>query len=288
MYTVDMGRARLGVAVRWASAGTTALMLVSGCTFAWEDLDPRLGGGGNDASVGTTTSAGGAGGAPTVGAGDGGYGGVTIGGMGGIGGQPAGVGGGVVVSDYELIANADFASGLNDWSVDNNPVGGEDTTSTWEVLGATCHSEGSSGPCARVLYQDVTIPSTVVDAQISLRFAQKLPPGEELDPQNVTQIEKDPYDMSAMGGAQNAFRVDIVDPAEDVFSAAILLEVYAPTADVGDIDNLQAVSPQPGGLLAVVQAHAGGTLRLRIAHVESTFPWPLQLDDVSFLVTGSL
>jgi hypothetical protein len=186
---------------------------------------------------------------------------------------------------HELVANGDFSSMLDDWMMENNPVNDEDTDALWENVNGVCENEPSSGPSARVIYQDVDVPSVVQDVVVSFSFAQE--PTEDLDPDDVLVIEKDPYDNSMMGGKQNAFRIDVISPDEDVFYATILTSIYAPTTQVGAIDDLEVVTPDTTELLALLQQEQGETLRLRIAQVESTFPWALQLDDVSVVVTGA-
>lgn len=285
------------MALTRVAAATAVVWLFAACTFSWDDYDPRLDS--LSGEGGAFTSAGGAA-APstTASSGDnGGSAGAAEGGAGGIGGATGGAGGcdcdvdetceeGVCVGALELVHNGDFGAAFAGWTRANNDVNGEDTTALWDVVDGVCVSEGSSGPSARVLYQDLAIPSVLVSADISFDFAQEVL-GGRLDPQNVTVIEKDPYDESMSGGEQNAFRIDLVDPGEDVFYAPILLEIYAPTGDVGALDDLQPVAPQPAGLSQLLEDHAGGTLRLRIAKVESTFPWPVQIDDVSLVVVGA-
>ncbi len=251
-------------------AGVVAIgVMLGGCSFAWDDFDPRQGGGAHGGSGGSAM--------PLMTGGGGADGG---------GGGEAGGGGTPLARKHELIVNGDFAAMFDGWTLANNPAGAYDVRATWITVNEVCESESSTNPCARVLYQDLPIPSTVLDAHIAFDFAQELPQGQTLDPENVTRIEKDGYDDSGRGGAQNAFRIDLIDPAAGVFDAPILLEVYAPVDNVGSLGNLVAIDPAPPGLLAILQAHAGGTLRLRIAHVESTFPWPLQIDNLSLMVAG--
>lgn len=189
------------------------------------------------------------------------------------------------VGPIELVTNGDFSNDLGGWTDDNNPVNDNDTTITFEVTGGVCENGASAGPSARVLYQDVAIPAMVVDATFSLSFAQDNT--DPLDPQNVTVIEKDPLDESMNGLEENAFRIDLVDARGSVFYAAIERELFAPAMSMGSESQLVSIADPVPGLVATLQAHAGGTLRLRIAQVESTFPWRVYLDDVSLSVIGA-
>jgi hypothetical protein len=182
-----------------------------------------------------------------------------------------------------MIDNGDFATDLSGWTLANNAVGGDDTTVTFfRTASGRLQNEPSSGPNARVIYQDFTIPSGVVFAGFRMGFAQNN--YNALDPQDVTVIEKDPLDVAG-GGAQNALRIDIVDPTGAQFYEPILYTLSAPVASVPAIDGpLTTVTDQTAALTAFFQAHEGQTLRLRIGDVESTFPWTVQLDDVTLVV----
>ncbi len=191
---------------------------------------------------------------------------------------------GFCVGDRELIGNGDFAEMLTGWAPANNPVGDNDTVSTFEVINEVAQNQPSSGPSARVLVQDFTVPEVVMGAVFSLDFAQV--PSQPLDPGNVTVIEKDPGDMSGNGLNQNAFRIDLISPTEDQFYAPILFELFTPVDSVGTLGMLEPVEVTDPGLLEFLQSYQGQALRLRIAHVESTFPWTAQFDNVSLSVVG--
>lgn len=270
-----------------------AASFATGCSFDWDQLDPRATEGSGGA--GTAVASGGSG---TGGDGGGSATGTTS----GTGtGTTTGAGGaepcggtcatdeecvdGVCLGEIELVANGTFDAGLDDWTDDNNPVNGNDTTITFSVIGGVCENGGSEGPSARVVYQDLAIPSTVADATFTLSFAQdNMAP---LDPDNVMVVEKDPFDDSMNGLEENAFRIDLVDAQGDVFYATIELELFAPTMAMGSPTQLVMIADDVPGLAATLQDHAGGVLRLRIAQVESTFPWLLFVDDVSLRVTGA-
>lgn len=183
----------------------------------------------------------------------------------------------------ELLVNGDFATDdLTAWNAANNPVNDNDTTSTFEVVGQIAQNVPSFGPSARVLTQDFVLPAQFAMATFSVDVFQN--PMSPLDPQNVLIIQKDPLDQSADGLEQNAFRIDIIDPSADHFTAPILYSLYAPTTSVGFMGALVTFSVSDQSLVSFLQAHAGTALRLRIAQVESTFPWQIQIDNVSLKV----
>jgi len=272
-------------------------LTVSGCAFDWDTLDPRATDGTGGAGMGgALVGAGGVGGTAT---GTGSPTGTATGTSAGTGASGGGVVDpcadvtcdgddecidGICVGAIELVTNGDFGDGLNGWTTDNNPVNDNDTMVTFTVSGGVCENESSSGPSARVIYQDLAIPSVVADADFSLSFAQDN--DEPLDPQNVTVIEKDPTDQSMNGLDENAFRIDLIDATGDVFYATIEVDLFSPTMAMGSPSQLVMVSDPVAGLVDTLQSHAGGTLRLRIAQVESTFPWSVYVDDVSLVVQG--
>ena len=182
-----------------------------------------------------------------------------------------------------MIDNGDFTTDLAGWTLANNAVNANDTSATFfRTATGRLQNQSSSGPSARVIYQDFTIPTGVVFAGFRMGFAQNN--YDVLDPQDVTVIEKDPFD-AAGGGAQNAFRIDIVDPTGAQFYEPILYTLSAPTAATPTVDGtLTTVTDQTAALTTFFQAHEGQTLRLRIGQVESTFPWTVQLDDVTLVV----
>lgn len=147
----------------------------------------------------------------------------------------------------------------------------------------------SAGPAARDLVQDFVVPVGLQSASFTIAYFQDEPFDGALDPQNITIVEKDPFDENGDGFPQNAFRVDIVDPDQDRFYEDVLYSLYAPTNAVGMQGALDTISlPDDAGLLAALQAYEGQTLRLRIAQIESTQPWINGLDDVQLTVLAPL
>jgi transcription elongation factor Elf1 len=185
----------------------------------------------------------------------------------------------------QKILNGDFANALTNWTVANNPTGGNDTTSTFYVNSGRLQNVASTGPSARVAYQDFLVPTGVYAASFTFLFAQDN--GSALDPANVQTIVKDPFDAGG-GGAQNAFRIDIISSTGDVFTNPILFELYAPTASVPTVNGtMTSVSVSTAALATFFQGRAGQTLRLRIGQVESTFPWTVQVDDVKLTLSST-
>lgn len=190
----------------------------------------------------------------------------------------------------ELISNGDFSNNDANWMTGNNPesVAGceipDDVAIVFDIEDEHMLNDVSQGPSAHVLYQDFDVPSDLSDAVFSIAYAQANP--EPLDPDNVTDIIKDCLDGNDDGLQQNALRIDIVDASSDVFTATILFELATPESPAGDPfgPDFDVITVDDGDLLGFLQTQAGNTLRLRIGKVESTFPWPVAVDDVSLLV----
>ena len=194
----------------------------------------------------------------------------------------------------ELISNGDFSNNDADWATDNNPqsVAGcelpDDEMIVFDFENGYMFNDLSEGPSAHALYQDFEVPSALTDAVFSIAYAQDNP--EPLDPENVTDIIKDCLDGNGDGLEQNALRIDIVDANADVFTATILFELATPESPAGDPfdPGFDFITVDDPDLLQFLQTQAGNTLRLRIGKVESTFPWPVAVDDVSLLVEAGV
>ena len=190
----------------------------------------------------------------------------------------------------ELVVNGSFGNGDASWNTDNNPdtvAGcsiGDDPMITFGDAGGYMYNGNSVGPSAHVLYQDFTVPANVVDATFSIEYAQSNP--EALDPDDVQTIIKDCLDENGDGNNDNAFRIDLVDDLGDVFTTPIQLQLGAPVTAAGDptAPVFVNLTVSDAALLAYLQSVEGETIRLRIAQVESTFPWEIALDDVSLVV----
>lgn len=203
----------------------------------------------------------------------------------------------------ELLSNGDFSSGLPPWSTSNNPMNSDDIMVVWVLAAGQVNNGQSGGPNAKILTQDFVVPNTLTAASFSLDFHQNvfgfvgeigdagIPElGDAgimgfgmLDPENVLVIEADP--LNAMGDTfENALRIDIVAATGDAFYEPILFELYIPTMSVGEVELLELVTIDDPALLTFLQGRTGDTLRLRIAQVESTFPWPVLVDNLSLAV----
>jgi hypothetical protein len=186
------------------------------------------------------------------------------------------------VHAQELVGNGDLAAGIAGWTIDNNPIDSGDAFANFVVSGGELTVFPAEGPHAKVVYQDVMIPpGPFAGAVFSVCFYQDT--GGQ-DPENVVEIQTDPFDEDGDGFAQNALRIDLVDPLEDVFVAPAIVALFAPTTPIGSPAMCVTSTFEDAALPMALSDHAGQSLRLRIAHVESTFAWDLELDDVSLVV----
>jgi hypothetical protein len=175
-----------------------------------------------------------------------------------------------------VLQNSDFAAGLDNWSAANNPVNGSDTESTFAVTDGRVRDVPSFGPSARTLVQGFTVPASVSAATFNMDFAQDN--SSALTPATVQTIEK--------GGTNgNAFRVDIIAAGGDVFTNPILFELFAPTEATGVVGGVMTpISADASALTTFLGSHLGQTLVLRFAHVESSFPWIAEFDNVALSI----
>ena len=145
----------------------------------------------------------------------------------------------------------------------------------------------TSSKTARQLYQDFRVPMRPSAATFSFEhFQAGFDVSQDLDPEDVLTIEKDPLNE---GGdtPDNAYRIDLVDPAGPLFYEPILYPVHSPDAlPIGAMGALVPVTNDRPDLLVFLAAHQGQMIRLRIGHVESTFPWQNGIDDVSLVVVS--
>lgn len=179
----------------------------------------------------------------------------------------------------QQVANSTFAVDLSSWVVANNPVNAVDTLSGFRLnANGDAENEPSTGACARVLYQDVFIRPDMAGAVFSaeVRSYNELP----LNPDQVTVIEANPND-----GISDAFRIDVIDPAADVFYAPILYTLYAPITAVGTPAEAHVVSVAGPDFVQFLRQRAGTSVRLRIAQVESNVPWHLDVDNITLTLS---
>ena len=177
--------------------------------------------------------------------------------------------------DRQPVANSTFAVDLADWTVANNPTNATDTVSTFQRnTRGDAENIPSSGACARVLYQDVFIRTNIAAATFSAEVRSDNT--EPLMPSSVLTIEANPFD-----GVSDAFRIDLVDPAEDVFYAPILYTLFTTVDAVGTLETAHMVSVGDPALVKLLKSREGTFLRVRISQVESNFPWHVDVDNVS-------
>jgi Stigma-specific protein, Stig1 len=182
----------------------------------------------------------------------------------------------------ELVGNGDFSAGIAGWTIDNNPIDSGDAFANFVVSGGELTVFPAEGPHAKVVFQDVMVPPDPLGGAVfSVCFYQDM--GGQ-DPENVVEIQVDPFDEDGDGLPQNALRIDLVDPGQDVFVAPAIVTLFAPTTPIGSPAMCVTSTFEDPPLTAELSAHAGQLLRLRVAHVESTFPWDLEIDDVSLAV----
>jgi len=173
-----------------------------------------------------------------------------------------------------VLQNVDFSSNFDSWTLSNNPTNGVDTTSTFHINNGAAEDDGSFGPGARTVSQAFSVPATVSAVTFGMDFAQN---SGSQDPQDVQTI---------VTGLGNAFRVDIIASGGDLFTNPILFELFAPTTAMGTVGGpLVPITADGGALTTFLSAHTGETLVLRIAHVESTFPWTADFDNIALSIT---
>jgi hypothetical protein len=193
---------------------------------------------------------------------------------------------GVCTGERHPLSNGDFTTGLMGWTTKNNPKpdpSQNDFSSVFEAVTGQALTTSSTGPCARVLFQDFEIPTALSTAKFS--FVVYLQASTTYDPGNIKVIEKDPSDM-LMGGLQNGVRIDIIDAAGSAFDGMVLYELYAPTVGVGTPAVLSPIGTSDPALLQFLQQNEGKTLRLRIGSVESTMPFDVIFDDLDLTLIG--
>ena len=189
-----------------------------------------------------------------------------------------------------LLVNGGFESGLTGWTTADQ-IGSEGTfalqTGTLSPVnglpvppppaGLTAAMTDAAGPGSHVLYQDIFVPSVVPAA--SLRFAlflQNTAPAFYLPPT--------PHLDFATTDLNQQARVDILPASSDPFSTApgdILLNLYQTMPGDPLVSGYTQVSVD---VTALLQAHAGQTLRLRFAEVDNVDVFNLGVDAVDLRV----
>lgn len=193
------------------------------------------------------------------------------------------------LSATPVLSNGDFTDGLSGWTTQNSGQG-DDTVVVWEIADPSGSNQitingNSGGPASRVIYQDFTVPALGVDTAGFTYdyFAQN---NSALNSDTFTTFEN-----LGLNGGHDGTRIDILDPADDVFTGTVLYTLFAPTdaAPVGSDTSLVSYSfADASGLISFLNAHAGETLRLRIGNREEDFPWQTGFDNFNLDITAPL
>lgn len=179
------------------------------------------------------------------------------------------------------IVNGGFESGLAGWTVVDqigsdgtffaqsgaaSPVNGIPVPPPPEGVQAAMTDAGAPG--SHVLYQDFLVPTFTGSATLS--FQLYLQSGAEF----VTQ----PHLDFAGTGLNQQVRVDLLDAGTDPFGTTVLQTLFQTQPGDPLESGYTLYSADVGALL---QAHAGQTLRLRFAEVDNVFTLNLGVDAVS-------
>lgn len=193
-------------------------------------------------------------------------------------------------SQAELITNGGFESGFNGWTIADQP--GSDggfqvqtgTVSPINGLAVAVPPEGAAAAMtdagaggSHVLYQDFVVPFGVTGA--SLGFSLYLNNSAE-NYYNPGHLD---WAVTGTPGSTNLnqqARVDILAASSDLFSTAVLLNVFQTKA--GD-PLVAGYLPFSIDVTVLLQAHPGETLRLRFAEVDNVNLFNFGLDGVSLV-----
>ena len=195
----------------------------------------------------------------------------------------------------QLISNGDFESGLSGWTVAIQP-GGQggwyDQSGTRSPLtrfpveappGPTHSAMSDASFGSQVLYQDFVVPQGgVVAATLTFeRFIANqydLGSGAGYGPNPFSSPDSLDYTIS---GNRQA-RVDILGSGADPFSVSagdVLLNLFRTRPDDPSVSDYET---QSADLTALLNAHAGQTLRLRFAEVNNQGFFRYQPDPLNF------
>jgi hypothetical protein len=190
-------------------------------------------------------------------------------------------------SAQQLIVNGGFETGLSSWTVADqaggsgswfvqtgtgSPLNGFPVASPPEGTFAAMTDQG--GPGSHVLYQDFIVPTGVVVGALGFEHYINNTAGAFLSP--------DTLDFSGAGNQQA--RVDIMTTTADPFSVAagdVLMNIFQTMP--GD-PAVSGYNPVNADVTALLQAHAGQTLRLRFAEVDNQLFFSYGVDRVGLTV----
>lgn len=186
-----------------------------------------------------------------------------------------------------VLINGDFSNGLVNWTTQNSGDG-SDTSVIWTIEdpGGTdqlTNNGSSGGPASRVVFQDFVVPAVGVDSA-SFTFDYYATNDSPLSSDSFTTFTNTPF------GSENGTRIDILSPADDVFTGAVLFSIFAPTdgAPVGLPTALSSNTFADAAALATfLDSQAGNTLRLRIGNREESFPWNTGFDNINLDIVAA-
>ena len=179
---------------------------------------------------------------------------------------------------FQLITNGDFESGLSGWTTVVQPggVGGwysqmgslsPLTSRSVQAPPGPTHAAMSDGYGSQVLYQDFLVPQGGV-AAATLSFERAI--ANQDDSRFGLRYSFNPLDtLDYTAQLNRQARVDILTAGADPFSVRpgdVLQNLYR--TETGDPD-FSGYTTQAADVTALLNAHAGQTLRLRFAEVNS-------------------
>lgn len=186
-----------------------------------------------------------------------------------------------------VLTNGDFSGGLTGWTTQNSGDG-TDTSVIWTIEDPSgsdqlTNNGSSGGPASRVVYQDFVVPATGAGSA-SFSFDYYANNDTPLTSDSFTTFTNNPF------GGDNGTRIDILSPADDVFTGAVLFSFFAPTdgAPVGLPTALVSNTYADAAALAsFLDSQAGNTLRLRIGNREEDFPWDTGFDNINLDIVAA-
>jgi len=190
-----------------------------------------------------------------------------------------------------LIANGGFESGFSNWNRADQ-LGSEgsfalQTGATSPVTGDTvplppgavrAAMTDALGPGSHVLYQDFTVPTAVAGGLLTFQVFIGNRAGTFFTPSPAS------LDFSTPALNQQA-RVDILLAGADPFSVAssdVLLNAFQTAAGNAAVSGYNVVNVD---ITSLLNAHVGGTLRLRFTEVDNVAPFQMGVDNVDVITS---
>lgn len=197
------------------------------------------------------------------------------------------------VQAQPLISNGGFESGLTGWTTADqvgsngtyalqsgtlSPMNGFTVPAPPEGLNAAMTDSAAGG--SHVLYQDFVVPTVVTFASVEFSLYLNNAAGAYFNPGSLD------WASTSTTGANNLnqqARVDILTTSADVFSvsAADVLQNLFQT--IAQSPPISGYDPFLIDITALLQAHAGQTLRLRFAETDNVNFFNFGVDDVNLI-----